>query len=277
MRSLDYPTNIDTYRTVKVERVEEETPQVSTLTFKDRLCNRAKAGQYVMLWVQGVDEIPLSLSSINCEGMSSVTVERVGEATAALHSKKTGDFISVRGPYGNSFRLVEGSVLVVGGGVGLAPLLPLLDGLAKLGSRITFIVGAKTRREIISLARIRPVLETIKGRLIVMTDDGSYGVKGLATNPIEDLFAENSFNVVYTCGPEPMMRRVFELAEGRGVEFQACFERIIRCSVGLCGSCVVGRFRVCKDGPVFSSNQLREVLDEFGRYKRDFDGSRVSF
>lgn len=274
---MGYPTDTDTYRATRIEGVQKETPSVKTFTFKDDLCSQAKIGQYVMLWVQGVDEIPLSLSMINRRGLSSVTVERVGEATAALHSKGAGDFISIRGPYGNSFRLVKGSVLAVGGGVGLAPLLPLLDGLAKIESKITFILGAKTEREIISLRKVRSILEAVGRRLIITTEDGSYGVRGLATDPVEDLLAENAFDMVYTCGPEPMMRRVFEIAESEGVAVQACFERIIRCSIGLCGSCVIGKFRVCKDGPIFSSEQLQEVLDEFGRYKRDFDGSKVSF
>lgn len=273
---LDYPTNIDAYRTVKVEGVEEDTPRVKTFTFKDELCNRAKPGQYIMLWVQGVDEIPLSLSTINRNGLSAVTVERVGEATAALHLKKAGDFVSVRGPYGNFFESVKGNVLIVGGGCGLAPLLPLTEALAKLGSEVTLIVGAKTGRDIISLANVKPLLEK-SGELIVATEDGSYGLKELATGPMEEVLARKEFSVVYTCGPELMMRHVFEIAEDKKVRVQACFERIIRCSVGLCGSCVVGKFRICKDGPILFSEQLREIADEFGRYKRDFDGSRIPF
>ena len=276
-RLLDCLINIDAYRTVRIENIEDETPTVKTFTFKDKLSNQAKIGQYIMLWIQGVDEIPLSLSAINCKGPSGITVENVGEATAALHSKKVGETISIRGPYGNSFRLVKGSVLVIGGGVGLAPLRPLLEGLTKIRSKITLIVGAKTKRKLFSLNRIKSILGTHRGRLIVTTDDGSYGIKGLATTPIKDLFAENAFDAVYTCGPEPMMRRVFDIVEDRGVEVQVCSERIIRCSVGLCGSCTIGKFRVCKDGPIFSSKQLREVLDEFGVFKREFDGRKVGF
>ncbi|MFH0896910.1 MAG: dihydroorotate dehydrogenase electron transfer subunit [Candidatus Bathyarchaeota archaeon] len=274
---MDCLMSIDAYRTVKVESVEEETPRVKTYTFRDKLCNRAEIGQYIMLWIQGVDEIPLSLSAINRKGLSSVTVEKIGEATEAIHIKKTGEFISVRGPYGNSFRLIKGNVLVVGGGIGLAPLLPLLESLAKIGSKVTLIVGARTRREILSLTRAKTALKAVKGRLIVTTDDGSSGIKGLATDPIEDMLVEKEFSTVYTCGPEPMMRHVFEIAESRNIKVQACSERIIRCSVGLCGSCVIGKFRVCKDGPIFSSEQLRDVLEEFGKFRRDFDGSRIDF
>src|SRR4030042_4975098 len=115
MKLSDYLTNIDTYRTVKIGKLENETPQIKTFKFKDELCNHAKIGQYIMLWVQGVDEIPLSLSMINCQGLSSITVENVGEATSSLDSKKAGDLISFRGPYGNCFKLVKGNVLIVGG------------------------------------------------------------------------------------------------------------------------------------------------------------------
>lgn len=270
-------TSIDAYRTVTIDMVVEETPHIKTFTFKDKLCCRAKTGQYVMLWVQGVDEIPLSLSAINRRGFCSVTVDRVGEATEALHAKQAGDCLSIRGPYGTSFRPVKGDVLVIGGGIGLAPLLPLVEDLAELGSTITLIVGARTVREIISLSRVEAALKAGKGRLIVTTDDGSCGIKGLATDPLEDLLAEKVFKTIYTCGPERMMRRVFEIAEVRGIHMQACVERIIRCSVGLCGSCVVGGLRVCKDGPIFSSDQLRMALEEFGKFRRDFDGSRTGF
>lgn len=275
VKSLEYLTNIDNYRTVKISKVEEETSRVHTLTFKDELCNRAKAGQYIMLWIQGVDEIPLSLSTINRKGLTGVTVERVGEATTSLLSKKVGDFVKIRGPYGNSFDLVKGNILLVGGGVGTAPLLPLLDDFVKIGSRITFIMGVKTRSELFSFHRIKAVIEILKGSFTVTTDDGSYGEKGLATDPVKSLLTEKHFDMVYTCGPEQMMRSVFEMADNAGVKVQACFERIIRCSLGLCGSCVIGEFRVCRDGPVFSTDQVRKVLDEFGRYKRDFDGSRI--
>ena len=276
MKLLGYPTNIDAYRAVRIENIEDDTSRVKTFTFRDELCRHAKPGQYIMLWVQGVDEIPLSLSAINHRGLSSVTVEKVGEATAALHSRKVGELVSLRGPYGNSFQPTEGNVFVVCGGCGLAPLLPLTEDLTKFGSEVTLIIGAKTRKEIISLTKVKPLLEK-KGKLIITTEDGSYGLKGLATTPLEELLTKNTFTMVYTCGPELMMRRVFEISEDKKVRVQACFERIIRCSLGLCGSCVVGKFRVCKDGPIFSSEQLREVLDEFGRYKRNFDGSRVHF
>jgi dihydroorotate dehydrogenase electron transfer subunit len=107
------------------------------------------------------------------------------------------------------------------------------------------------------------------------TEDGSYGIKCLATKPLESLLAKEKFDMIYTCGPEPMMVKTFVLAEKRGIALEASLERLMRCAIGLCGSCVVGKYRVCRDGPVFTSNQLREVKKEFGISKRDFYGKRI--
>jgi len=81
--------------------------------------------------------------------------------------------------------------------------------------------------------------------------------------------------MVYTCGPETMVRQVFELAEQRGIAMEASLERLMRCGIGLCGSCVIGKYRVCRDGPVFNSAQLSEVKDELGISKLGFDGNRI--
>ena len=83
------------------------------------------------------------------------------------------------------------------------------------------------------------------------------------------------FDIIYACGPEKMMRRIFDLSEEYGIPLEVSLERLMRCAIGLCGSCVVGRYRVCKDGPVFKSKQLREILSEFGMSKLDFDGRRI--
>jgi dihydroorotate dehydrogenase electron transfer subunit len=89
------------------------------------------------------------------------------------------------------------------------------------------------------------------------------------------MLAEEEFDMVYACGPEQMILKVFELAENHRVSMQASLERLMRCAIGLCGSCVIGKYRVCADGPVFTSTQLREVKDEFGSSKRDRYGKRV--
>jgi len=98
----------------------------------------------------------------------------------------------------------------------------------------------------------------------------------LVTDPAEHLLECEKFDMVYACGPEQMMYRVFLLTERHKVRFQASLERFMRCAIGLCGTCVIGRFRVCRDGPVFSGDELREVKSEFGHFRRGFDGRKTS-
>jgi dihydroorotate dehydrogenase electron transfer subunit len=230
-----------------------------------------------MVWLPGVDEIPMSLSMINHLGLSRITVGKIGEATKAVHEMKRGDLLGLRGPFGNWFIPYQGHVMVVGGGTGIAPLLPLTRDLVGLETDVTFVLGAKTQNELLFLNELQTSLSNNGSQIIVTTEDGSRGFKGVVCDVLEDLFKEKKFDMVYTCGSELMMRKVFDISEKYMTPIQTCMERIIRCSIGLCGSCLIGKYRICRDGPVLTSTQLREVLDEFGKFKRDFDGKRISF
>jgi dihydroorotate dehydrogenase electron transfer subunit len=203
----------------------------------------------------------------------SVAVKKVGEATTAVHKMKEGEVVGIRGPFGNSFTLADGKVLIVGGGTSLAPLLFLAKKLSDKEAEITFVMGAKTKDELLFREEIKKICG--EENLLATTEDGSYGIKGLATAPLRTLLAKEKFNMIYTCGPEKMIRSVFDLAEEFGISFEASLERLMRCAIGLCGSCVVGKYRVCRDGPVFTSTQLRMIKGEFGILKRDFDGKKV--
>jgi dihydroorotate dehydrogenase electron transfer subunit len=269
---------IDRRRIVHIEDIIEETSKVKTILFPDKFCQLAKPGQYVMIWIPGVDEIPISISITNSLSPSGVTVEKVGEATEELLKKNIGEIIGIRGPFGNWFQPNTGNVALVSGGTGTASLFPLIETLKKTSAKIVYVLGFKSKKEILFLNRIRELLSDKRYcRIIVTTEDGSYGQKGLATDVVNSLLQKESFNMIYTCGPEPMMRKVFDMAEESRTNVQACLERIIRCSVGLCGSCLIGAFRVCKDGLVLSSEQLRHVKDEFGKFKRDFNGRKIHF
>ena len=123
MKLLAYRIATNQLRTTRILSVKTESPTVKTFTFKDKVCARAKPGQFLMLWIPSVDEIPLSILDAKEDGAVSVAVKKVGEATQALHNKKTGEIIGIRGPFGNSFTLKEGKILMVGGGTGTAPLL----------------------------------------------------------------------------------------------------------------------------------------------------------
>lgn len=266
-------------RIVSIIEVKNETPTIKTSFFHDRLAANATPGQFVMVWIPGVDEVPMSLSTMNPkEGLAAVTVKKVGDATSELHKMRAGDLIGIRGPLGNGYNLTEAhDVMIVGGGTGLASLAPLTEKIGATGNRkVTFLLGAETRDELLFLKRMKMYISKINGRIFVTTEDGSYGEKGLITQPSNRLLSTEKFDVIYACGPEKMLYKIFLLTEHYGVPLQASLERFMRCAIGLCGTCVIGKFRVCRDGPVFSGDQLLQVEKEFGHFRRGFDGRRTS-
>ena len=270
---LDKLTKNNRMRIRKIRKIEKETPTIKTFYFKDDLCAKAEPGQFVMLWIPGIDEIPLSLSGTYLKNEVSVTVAKVGEATSHLHQMKVNDFIGIRGPFGNSFKISKGKVLLVGGGTGIAPLAFLAQKLVKTSQKIKFLMGAKTKSELLFLERIKKILGG-NGKVVATTEDGSFGFKGKVLNPLEHLLKNEDFDIIYTCGPEQMIKHVLLTAQKYGIEVQASLERIMRCAIGICGSCVIGKYRVCKDGPVFSKSQLEEMLNELAIFKRNFDGTK---
>jgi dihydroorotate dehydrogenase electron transfer subunit len=273
MRLSVYRIATNQLKTTSILNVKNESPTVKIFTFKDKECAKAKPGQFLMLWIPGVDEIPLSVLDANKDGTVSVAVKKVGEATQALHKKKVGEIVGVRGPFGNSFTSKRGKILMVGGGTGIAPLSFLAKKLSSKAAKLVFVIGAKTKGELLFMDEIGEACS--REDLVATTEDGSYGIRCLATAPLESLLDKEKFDMIYTCGPEQMMLKAFTLAEKHKIALEASLERLMRCAVGLCGSCVVGKYRVCRDGPVFTSNRLREVKKEFGISKCDFNGKRI--
>jgi len=268
----DKLTAANTMRTTRILSVKTENPTTKTFTFKDTRCAKAQPGQFLMLWIPGVDEIPLSIMDTE-NGAVSVTVKEVGDATRHLHRMQKGDTIGVRGPFGNHFTETTGNLLLVGGGTGTAPLLFLAKRLKAKNERLAFVVGAKTKTELLFLNDLNQLCT--EKSLITTTEDGTYGLQCLVTEPLTKLLTKQQFDMIYTCGPELMVRKIFNLAEQHSTPSQASLERLMRCGIGICGSCTIGKYRVCKDGPVFNSAQLREVKHELGISKLGFDGNRI--
>jgi len=143
--------------------LSEEGQGITTLRFA---FTGGVPGQFIMVWVPGVDEIPMSLSYQGA--MAGITVKNVGEATAALSALRPGDLIGVRGPYGRGWNIPSGRVLIIGGGVGTAPLMPVLD-LIDDPSRVDVAIGARNAGEIIFEERAKELSSDVR----VSTDDGS--------------------------------------------------------------------------------------------------------
>jgi len=255
---------------VKIEKVIEETPTVRTLVFSDEVFANVLPGQFAMVWIPGVNELPMSVMITLEKGKGAFTVRKHGVASTSLYNLKVGDYIGMRGPYGNSFTIKQGKLLLVGGGTGLVPLMRLLIFLKKT-NEVTVLIGAKTKEEVFFEKLANQLLEHNKHQVIVVTENGTYGKSGLVTDEMEKLISEKKFDAVYTCGPEKMMHKVVQLAHAKKFHVQASLERMMKCGIGICGSCCVGEVLVCKDGTVFDGDYLLSNK-EFGYTHRNKAG-----
>jgi dihydroorotate dehydrogenase electron transfer subunit len=258
-------------RVVKIEQVDYECTDIKSLLFEDEEIKQAEPGQYIMVWIPGLDEIPMSISAMNLDGLSRITVRDMGCATKNLISMKKGEMIGVRGPFGNSYNLISRRPILVAGGSGMASLMPLLEEFLKRKVKPTVILGARSNDQLLFVKRLKDLGEN----LIISTDDGSRGLTGYASDYAAEIIEKRDFDMVYTCGPEKMMVKVFYTSEENDIPIQASLERYIKCAVGLCGSCAIGPYRVCKDGPIFNSSMLRKTKGEFGLSKMDPSGQKI--
>jgi dihydroorotate dehydrogenase electron transfer subunit len=243
-----------------------ETSMIKSLRFKETLI--ATPGQFVMVWVPGVDEFPMSVSYAG--DRCGITYQIIGDGTRALASKKPGDKIGLRGPYGKGFSIHGKKLLLVGGGAGMAPLAPLVEMAIGKGATVDLVLGAKTREELLFESR-----SAVAGaRLHVSTDDGSVGFKGMATELAQIVVSKQKFDHMYACGPEKMLVKLLTIATERGVPMQASLERVMKCGIGICDSCAIDGKHVCRDGPVFSDGDLRK-LEDLGKSKLDAAGRKI--
>lgn len=248
-----------------------ETPTVKTFYVEcPEIASTVHPGQFLMVWVIGVDEVPIAVSEVREGRILGLTVAKVGDATSQLHELDKGDKIGIRGPYGNWFDLSGDRIVMVGGGYGIAPLAFCADVALSEGKKVKVILGAKTANELVLLRR----LKKLGANLLITTDDGSAGMKGFATDALERILLEEEFDLCLTCGPEKMMKKVVEITSSKGIRTQVSLERYMKCGIGLCGQCCIDPFghRVCTEGPVFYPQQLGDV--EFGKYARDAAGTK---
>lgn len=247
----------------EVATVSRETPSIKTFRIYDPQSADAVPGQFVMTWVPGSGEIPLAISDTTDERVS-LTVKQRGETTGKLHGMSTGAQLGIRGPYGTGFSPPERTNLLVGGGYGIAPLRYLYRSFSH-DNNFSVILGASTADELLFLDSLEPEY--------ISTDDGSRGYEGSVIPLLKSCLSKRNVDKVYTSGPEKMIYQIFEICRGRKIELEASLERVMKCGVGLCGSCLIDGFRVCKDGPVIDLEGLRG-LEEFGKWKRTPSGSR---
>ncbi len=252
---------------VEIEAIKELSPEIKSFNIRnERIAKAYRPGMFVILWLPDIDFLPMSVSKID-GSVLEITVQKIGEGTGKLFELKVGDKIGVRGPYGNTWNYEDASnILVVGGGMGIAALTSLIEPLKQNKKNVYVAIGAKDETSLIFADRLIDLIPNTS----CTTDDGSVGKKCFVTEAMEDILNKTKIDLIITCGPEVMMKRVFEIAETKKIQIQASLERKMKCGVGLCGSCCVGSnndIRVCKDGAVFTSEQLKKI-PQFGTFKK---------
>lgn len=197
---------------------------------------------------------PISINDVVANRLM-LLIRNAGRVTGALMHARPGDRLNMLLPLGNGWSMDQSgeSPLLVGGGVGAAPLLYLGRMLRERGVDPTFLLGARSVRDLLLLSEFEAT-----GSVITTTEDGSHGVKGFVTSHPEILHGE--WSQIYCCGPEPMMRAVADVARQRDVPCEVSLENMMACGLGACLCCVQntteGHLCVCTDGPIFNINQL---------------------
>ena len=228
-----------------------------------RIARSLQPGQFVHLQVPGMpDKIlrrPFSVFDTDPRaGTMLIIYQVVGAGTAVLSGVASGEKTSLIGPVGNAWRPPPGvAALLVGGGVGAAPLFMLASRLSSEERRLRVVLGAQSAAALVTLDYYRSLGGV---EVVCATDDGSYGHAGFCTEPAFDALATKEFGYVAVCGPEPLMRIVSSEALASNIACQVSLERRMACGVGACLSCVVdtasGKKRCCIDGPIFDAGEV---------------------
>jgi dihydroorotate dehydrogenase electron transfer subunit len=226
-------------------RVDQATRKVKALTLHGRL--PAQPGQFVMVWLPGLNEKPFSLVD---DDPVTLAVANVGPFSTHLHELEVGDRLWLRGPFGHGFHAVGEYALLVGGGYGVAPLAFLASRTIGARRKVA-VIGAATRDELFFEDR----LAEAACEVVLVTEDCSAGEAGLCTDAAERLLRTEAFDAVYGCGPEDMLKTLEQLCIELGIPGQLSKEAYMRCGMGVCGSCQRDGLLVCRDGPVFLVGQ----------------------
>jgi ferredoxin--NADP+ reductase len=260
----------------RIKKAEFIAPQIKRFVIEaPRIARKHQAGQFVILRLHEQGErIPLTIESSNAEqGTISIVVQSVGKTTYQLNALEAGDgILDVVGPLGKPSVIKKfGTVIIVGGGVGTALAYPTTVALKRAGNRIVTILGGRNRDLVILEKEMRQVSD----ELYVTTDDGSYGQRGLVTDKLGELIAQNvKIDEVLAVGPVPMMKAVADLTRGPGIHTVVSLNPIMIDGTGMCGGCRViigGKSKfACVDGPEFEAHEVDfAVLTQRNRMYRE--------
>ncbi len=251
------------YLSEKVVKLEVEAPLVA---------RSRRAGHFVIVRVGKKGErVPYTIASSNLKkGTITLVIQIVGKSSQKVAQLEVGDYITdLVGPLGKATHIANfGTVICAGGGVGVAPMLPIIDAMSKAGNKVIAVMAARTKELVILEEEVRKYA----GEVIIMTDDGSYGEKGLITEGIEKVIQREKVDLCLTIGPAVMMKFVSILTKKYAIPTIASLNTIMVDGTGMCGACRVtvgGKTKfVCVDGPEFDAHQVDfdEMLMRLGAY-----------
>lgn len=258
-----------------VERTKLNPIEFEIFVEAPRIAKKAKAGQFVILRIDELGErIPLTVVDTDEEkGLVRLIFQVIGKSTAALAALQAGESLAdVVGPLGKATEIENyGKVLLVGGGVGIAALFPIVKALKQAGNHVITILGAKNQ-ELMILA---DECQRYSDELIVMTDDGSLGQKGLVTDAMKEVFARENIQMAWAIGPSVMMKFCTLTAEAANVPIFVSLNPIMVDGTGMCGGCRVTideqiKF-ACVDGPEFlgAGVDWDEFINRMGQYRKE--------
>lgn len=247
-----------------VVRLEIEAPLIA---------RSRKAGHFVIVRASEKGErIPLTIATSNTEkGTIDLVIQNVGASSKKICDLNVGDSLTnVVGPLGRATHIENfGTVICAGGGVGVAPMLPIIEAMKKAGNRVISVLAARTK----DLVILEEQVSKYSDEVIIMTDDGSHGQKGLITNGVESVINREKVDLCVTIGPAIMMKFVSLLTQKYNVPTMASLNTIMVDGTGMCGACRVtvgGKTKfVCVDGPEFDAHQVDfdEMIMRLKAYK----------
>ncbi len=253
------------HRALPVLRVIEHSPDTRSFVLPAPF-PASLPGQFVFAWLPGLGEKPFSISEQHA-GEIELTVKALGPFSRAMMQLEPGDKLGLRGPYGSAFELL-GSAVLLGGGIGIAPIRFLARQLERAGRAAPILLGARSVEEHVFIDDF----ERLGARFA--TDDGSFGHHGFVTELLHDL-PLTSDTTLCACGPEPMLLGVRRIASDLAIPVQLSMERYMKCGLGICGQCCMDGtgVRCCVEGPVLDDALLGGIT-ELGQQHRDGTGRR---
>lgn len=245
----------------RIESIDCLAPGIYSICFKTGIAKLAKAGQFIAVYSNDKSRMlprPISLCEIDRENEIIRIVFRIaGAGTEEFSKAKAGDYYDIMGPLGNGFPEVKGSVTVIGGGIGIPPMLEAAKSLE--GCKVNAVLGYRDNNEFLKEDFIN------YANVYIATEDGSDGVKGNVLNAMDEYKIDTDY--IFACGPTPMLRAIKEYAKAHDIKCYISLEERMGCGIGACLACVcktknidshsnVNNTRICKEGPVFAAEEV---------------------